>query len=470
MKLTAMVTGCRIYFLLKKIRLCDIMCPSKAHTFLLCATDTNFFKTMRFCPKCSLKIKGTITQCPICKVELLSCAEDDEMDTRPPEDEQHPPLKSDAFQQPPDNLTASPADISRMKPGPVSTPAQPADHPDHSAIINSKLAKLEEHLKGIGKALNQHMGKEEILTRSLVELETKINKIEKSFLETAQSKESYQTPPAVVTSKDHDYSASQGGQATDTKPQRQPFDIDHSSTSGSAELSDAWGSARDVFAPGSADSEENPSFFSAPADGFEESTESEAMLSNDQLYRSGSERKKSFIIIIPVLCLLALCLFLIYYYNNLQKDSDRQLTITEPISLSSIPVDTPPIQPAPAGDVKPEPKPDTTDAPAPSPVTIPATDIKEDAATKTGIQDSAVKLPGGFTVSVGSFKEKKNAMDLTARLSKKGYAAQMAPLTQKKLFRVTVGAYAKRSDALAMASQLNKKEKLQTMIIDLNKP
>jgi len=391
------------------------------------------------------------------------------MDTRPPEDEQQPPLKSDAFQQPPENPTASPADISRMKPGPVSTAVPPADHTDHSAIINSKLAKLEEHLKGIGKALNQHMGKEEVLTRSLVELETKINKIEKSFLETAQSKESSQTP-AVTTATDYDYSASQGGQATGTKPQRQSFAMDHSSTSGSGEPSDAWGSSRDVFAPGSADSEENASFFSAPADGFEESPESEAMLSNDQLYRSGSERKKSFIIIIPVLCLLALCLFLIYYYNNLQKDSDRQLTITEPISLSSIPVDTPPIQPAPAGDVKPEPKPDITDAPAPSPVTIPATDIKEEAATKTGIQDSAVTLPGGFTVSVGSFKEKKNAMDLTARLSKKGYAAQMAPLTQKKLFRVTVGAYAKRSDALAMASQLNKKEKLQTMIIDLNKP
>jgi len=424
---------------------------------------------MRFCPKCSLKIKGTITQCPICKVELLSCAEDDEMDTRPPEDEQQPALKADAAQQPPENLTASPADISRMNANPVSAPAQPADA-DHSAIIiNRKLAKLEEHLKSIGKSLNQHMGKDEVLTRSLVELETKINKIEKSFLETVQSKASSQTP-AVTTVKDYDYGSSQRGHAAETKPQTQPYDMNHASPSGSGEPSDTWGSAQDVSAPGLADREENAPFFSEPADGFEESPDSDNMLHDDQLYRSGSERKKSFFIIIPVLCLLALFLFLVFYYNNLQKHSDQKLTITEQISLSSIPVDTPPSQPAPAGDVKPEPKPDTTDVPAPSPVTIPAAEIKKEAASKTVIQDGAVTLPGGFTVSVGSFKEKKNAMDLTARLSKKGYAAEMSPLPQKKLFRVTVGAYAKRSEALAMASQLKKKEQLQTMIIDLNKP
>jgi len=34
---------------------------------------------VKFCPKCSLKIKGNLTQCPICKVELLSCAEDEEV-------------------------------------------------------------------------------------------------------------------------------------------------------------------------------------------------------------------------------------------------------------------------------------------------------------------------------------------------------------------------------------------------------
>jgi cell division septation protein DedD len=78
--------------------------------------------------------------------------------------------------------------------------------------------------------------------------------------------------------------------------------------------------------------------------------------------------------------------------------------------------------------------------------------------------------PKGFAVSVGAFKEKANAIDLTSRLTGKGYPAQMALSKPKKLFRVTVGTYESRKEAAVMAAQIQKKEQLNTAIIDLGKP
>lgn len=426
---------------------------------------------MRFCPKCSLKIKGTITQCPICKVELLSCAEDDEMDSRIPDNEQLPALEPEPAQQTLESIKPAPAaDSSRMRDTAAATPPQQKDA-DPSSIITGKLARLEEHLKNIGKTLTLHMKKEEVLTRSLVELESKINKIEKSVMETVHAKSSSPaTPEMTVTAADN--GASQAGSAADSELQIPRSDKTSFALSGEGETSRRWASSRDITSSAVTDHEEDAGFFSESPDGFEESSETDtSLLYHGRFVHAGRERKKVLLIIIPVLCLLALFLVLVFYYNNLQKQTDQKLTITEQITLSSIPVETTESQAASAREAPAEAKPDITETPAASQAALPAVpDGNEEAVSNIAPQNNAVRSQGGFTVAVGSFKEKSNAIGLTARLNQKGYAAQMTQLKQKKLFRVTVGTFASRGEAIAMASRLNKSEKLQTAIIDLNKP
>lgn len=393
------------------------------------------------------------------------------MDSRLPDNEQLPLVESDPAQQPIESLKPSPAaDSSGMRDTAAAVTPQQKDA-NQSSIITGKLAKLEEHLKNIGKTLNLHMKKEEVLTRSLVELESKINKIEKSVMETGQTK--YSSPVTIEkTVKTADYSASQAGSAADSKEQIPPSDKISFARSSEGETSRQWASSRDVTSSAVTDHEEDAGFFSESPDGFEESSETDAaLLYHDRFVHAGRERKKSLLIIIPVLCLLALFLFLVFYYNNLQKQTDQKLTITEQITLSSVPVETTESQAASAHGAPAEAKPDITETPASSQVALPAVpDGKEEAASNIAPQKNAVMSQGGFTVAVGSFKDKSNAIALTARLNQKGYAAQMTQLKRKKLFRVAVGTFASRGEAIAMASRLNKSEKLQTAIIDLNKP
>jgi cell division septation protein DedD len=434
---------------------------------------------MRFCPKCSLKIKGTITQCPICKVELLSCVEEDEMDSRRSGEEPQPQIPitaTDAEQPPGENTDSPPAESAARRPDAQATHGKMVDS-DAAATINAKLAKLERHLQGIGKTLTLHMGKEEVLTRSLVELESKIKKIERSLHDSVPTASSSVPIPAMGREPDNRLSQ---GTAVDEKRKRQPSNMSALADASGREPSDQPVPTQDFSYPRHADhEEETSSFFSESPDVFEAPPDSEHQMPGDERFiRAGGERKKSLLIIIPVLCLLVLFLFLVFYYNNLQKQADKKLTITEQISISSIPVETVTSQPVPAGDLQPpEPKPALPDTPLPAPAASPSplTQDKGIAGSlPSGIPATTPApvraAPKGFAVQVGAFKEKANAIDLTSRLTGKGYPAQMALSKPKKLFRVTVGTFESRKEAAAMAAQIQKKEELNTAIIDLGKP
>jgi cell division septation protein DedD len=348
---------------------------------------------------------------------------------------------------------------------------------DAAAAINAKLAKLEKHLQGIGKTLTLHMGKEEVLTRSLVELESKIKKIERSMHDAIPTASSSAPIPAMESGTE--YRLSQGPAVAESRKRQQSNMSALTDVSG-REPSDQPVSAQDFSYPRLADHEdETSSFFSESPDVFEAPPDSEHQMSGaDQFIRAGGEGKKSMLIIIPVLCLMALFIFLVFYYNNLQKQADKKLTITEQISISSIPVETVTSQPVPAGNIQqPEPKPALPDTPLPAPAASPSP-VTKDEGVSGSIPPSipattpapARAAPKGFAVSVGAFKEKANAIDLTSRLTGKGYPAQMALSKPKKLFRVTVGTFESRKEAAAMAAQIQKKEKLNTAIIDLGKP
>ncbi len=371
--------------------------------------------------------------------------------------------------QPLINASSSVDEITTKMSDSATSPLQTPES-DASYAINAKLARLEGHLKNIGKTLTMHMGKEEVVTRSLVDLESKIRKIEKSLQETALAKAA--APTEVKKMEQVPVSHVSQESAVDKHMQAQQSNMGLYTAGSDGEQTENWAISQNFSSPGLTDHDETSIFFSESTDVFEASADNEdAPLNHDRYIRSG-EGKKPLLIIIPVLCLLALLLFLVFYYNHLQKQSDKKLTITEPISISSLPADTATIQPFPTGDAQQaEPAPALSDTPVPvaAPPTIPASDTKDVATSRMPPRDNMAQ--GGFTVSVGSFKEKTNAMALTSKLANKGYPVQMVLLAKpKNLFRVTVGTFESRKEAASIAAQLQKKEQLTTAIIDLNKP
>jgi cell division septation protein DedD len=377
---------------------------------------------------------------------------------------------ADVTQPPEAGGASSPAKSVTRRADAEATHAQ-ASNPDAASAINAKLAKLEEHLQGIGKTLTLHMGKEEVVTRSLIELESKIKKLERSLQETVPPTSSAVTVPKMEIEPDDTRSR---GTAVAAKHQLQPSKMSATTGGAERERSAQPASTPDFSYPRHTDHEETSSFIAESPDVFEPPPDRDSrMPGEDRFTRAGGEGKKTLFIIIPVLCLLALFLYLVFYYNNLQKQADTKLTITEQISISSIPVDTVTSQPVPAGEVQhSETKPALADVPVPSPESIPAQETKEEGAAiiPSTVPSQGPAAPKGFTVAVGAFKQKANAIDLTSQLTGKGYPAQMALVKSKKLFRVTVGTFESRKEAAVLAAQIQKNEKLNTAILDLSRP
>ena len=97
---------------------------------------------MRFCPKCSLKIKANIEKCPICKVELLSCADDEEHPTQSLEQKQtDQTVNTDSGTPTPGETGSSP----EAKPQ-QSAPPSPAPILSHSLSGNEELEQKIEQL------------------------------------------------------------------------------------------------------------------------------------------------------------------------------------------------------------------------------------------------------------------------------------------------------------------------------------
>jgi len=113
--------------------------------FLQCFLSLTFiltcYRKMRFCPKCSLKIKANIEQCPICKVELLFCAEDEDVTAHLSEKEEHKQKvieKSPAstpHSTPPPQEHAAPAE---MRPGTTQSDVPPPYGRPHRSYAQTK--------------------------------------------------------------------------------------------------------------------------------------------------------------------------------------------------------------------------------------------------------------------------------------------------------------------------------------------
>jgi len=138
---------------------------------------------MRFCPKCSLKIKANIEKCPICKVELLSCADDEERSAQSPEPKQADQTVDTGPPAPSPEKTGSVPETkpqAAVPPVPASTPAQSVSGNEDLA---QKIAQLTTQLTSIEKKLALITGKDTVIKKSVVDLEGKLNKLEKQVVQ-----------------------------------------------------------------------------------------------------------------------------------------------------------------------------------------------------------------------------------------------------------------------------------------------
>ena len=91
--------------------------------------------------------------------------------------------------------------------------------------------------------------------------------------------------------------------------------------------------------------------------------------------------------------------------------------------------------------------------------------MKESKTSQT-----TLKKASGYTVNVGSFKDKNRALALTKKLRGEGYSAVMSTSKDKKMYRVSVGAFSSYKEALSYSTTLEKKKKLPTFIAKTNMP
>ena len=417
---------------------------------------------MRFCPKCSLKIKANIDQCPICKVELLYCADDEDVTTPPPEKEEHKPSRSETS-PPPSPPEASPPQESippeAMTPATAQSNVPPL--PDELAVLTRKLKSLEDHLVHIEKTIEINASKDDIIRSSIVDLESKVTKLEKTLADQEPvPHDRLNTIEAEITRLSSSSAPIHHTEDSQTEsappPEKQPElpSPSHESIPSS-----------DFSPPDTGFSEEEISFPEDTAGDFEGTFPPSRADT-----RSPRARKSKLPILLPIVALLLIALWLLFYYSKPRTGEMQETVVAEKIALSTIPKTTD-VQPeknipaSPAADrEKITAEKESATTPPPPDKKKPTTSPKSTAAPKSPINGS------GYTVNVGSFKDKSLALSLSTRLQEKGYSALMSPSKDKLFYRVKVGAFSTKKEARDYALLLEKKEKLPTFVTQINQP
>jgi cell division septation protein DedD len=417
---------------------------------------------MRFCPKCSLKIKANIEQCPICKVELLSCADDEDVTAHL--SEKGEPNKTVIEKSPaPPPLTAPPAQEpappAHMKPYTAKNEAQPGED---LALLTRKLKSLEDHLVHIEKTIEINSSKDDIIRSSIVDLESKIIKLEKTLADQeAVSPDRLQHIEAEIARLSSG-SISMHQDADNIPTGSTPLERLPEMPAPSAEsLTSSDFSSRDT----GGDPEEEISFAEDTQDDFEETFEPTIA---DKL--SPRERKRRLPIVLPLIALILIAVWLAFYYAKPRREEMQERVVAEKIVIPTIPETT---QVQPEKNTPPAPAADTVESgEEQEPALTPPLPEKQPPKTsqKAPAQDQTPLNGSGYTVRVGAFKDKALALSLTTQLREKGYSALMSPSKDKQFYRVKVGAFSTKKEAIAYASILEKKEKLPTFVTEINQP
>jgi len=417
---------------------------------------------MRFCPKCSLKIKANIEQCPICKVELLFCAEDEDVTAHLSEKEEHEQKVIEANpastpdSAPPAQEPAAPA----AEMGPDTTQSDVLPPTEDLTVLTRKIKSLEDHLVHIEKTIEINSTKDDIIRSSIVDLESKITKLDKTVADLdsfpQDRLEKIEAEVARLSSDSTSAHQDVDNKKTTTTPFESPSEIPAPSDEG---VPSPHFSSGDTGFP-----EEEISFSGDTQDDFEGT-----FTSSIEKQPSVRERKRKLPMVLPLIALLLIAVWLAFYYSKPREEEMQETVVADNIIVPTLPK-TAEGQPEKNSTVVPADMGKTGKEKAAALTTPPPDKKPSKTAQKTSAPAKTPLNGSGFTVNVGSFKDKALALSLTTRLQKNGYSALMSPSKDKQFYRVKVGAFSTQKEARAYASVLEKKEKLPTFVTQINQP
>jgi cell division septation protein DedD len=393
----------------------------------------------------------------------LSCA-DDEATGAEPVGEERTKTSAEVLEpaDPPAELLATPvstASTSSPPPASLSSEAAKTDPVQTVEQLSNKLDSIE-------KKLGLILGKDDVIKKSIVDLESKLNKLEKQIVQLqAVPLERFEALEKEVAKSILPSTSRPAGnlETSETTPQSRGNIQTLKSLSGT--LSPQSFSDDEQSFP-----DEEASFAREDTDDFSTGFQtSDTTFDKNAPQSQQKTQKRKIPILIPLLALAMIVVWLLFYYSRPKQPMQTEI-VTEQVTPQT------PVQTTPTLNEQRAPKPD------------PAKELPRDTAEKSdnlsGAAEKTLTAPQIpppatkkspekgplFTVNVGSFKDKNLATALTTQLRESGYTALMSQSEQNDFFRVRVGAFATIEEARTFASSLQKKEKLPTFVTRLEQP
>ncbi len=433
---------------------------------------------MKYCPKCSLKIKGNLSQCPICKVNL-SHSTDDEDTNAQRQKEAHP---EDLMTEMGPGLTLSSENDAHDPESAINLQEQfktMNSEKDDYADQNSRIKNLENTLNAIEGKLTIALNQSDIFRNTVIDLEAIVTKVDKSL---RAVKQSLKDPNQRIQKIEDELS----GLSLQIKHIRE--DVAHAQhTTKNLEANQVTSTSPSEASKPSEDflsgkieiSDEGIKFAESVGNDFGTAFETPIIPPEDDFFFKPDSGKKNNRVIISVVAALITISFLVFYFFKSEDTKSQNEIIAQQIEIPPILQKnanyTPPahnsrepVQNAVTERKSPAPrKPGVIKKKSDKSITTAKVAKRNQQSTKkkTTATQSVSKNPGGYTINVASFKDKKRALDYTKKLSDKGYPVLMLP--SKNMFRVKVGAFSTRKEARTYAATLKKKERIDTFITSI---
>ncbi|MEE8382431.1 MAG: SPOR domain-containing protein [Thermodesulfobacteriota bacterium] len=471
---------------------------------------------MKFCPKCSLKIKGNLIYCPLCKVELLSCADDEDGEATSKVTTEE---KQDSPAAELDNIISTADD---RKDGPSTNEHRDSlqentidnfDRPDEDNDPKGSLKKLESNLNSLEKKLNLSLSQNDIFKGTVVDMQSWIKKLDISLAEIKKSlgssnnytqyieKESSRLEPQIDQCVGELESVKNNLKDLHDKMNKLSEECrislkiseDNKSKIRSLELYSKVSSPsfEEVQAQSSLpfgeieSSQEGISFPESEGEGLETDFEpSISPLSDEDISQPERVKKSNLpVIILSIIAATIISLWCGFYILNSREQSLQEENSSKRGKIVSVPKSVTSVELPNKTKTKPPPKTkiEEKDLKKPKKSSIQSSHSKKSTSVskartkknstppKKSITASAPpKKSNGYTINVGSFQDKKRAQNLTKKLLEKGYPALMFPSMKNKWYRVKIGAFSSFKDARKYAATLNEKENLITFITKID--
>ena len=437
----------------------------------------NLQSTMKYCPKCSLKIRSNLSDCPICKVPLSHSTDDEDINN--PHQNKAQPENLITRMAPPLSTNDNPQDIESTitlnKQRKIMNP-EIADYADQA----NRIKNLENALKVIEGKLTTALKQSDMFKNTVIDLGTIVTKVDKSL---KAVKQSLSDPNQRIQHMEEDLS----GLSLQIKQIKE--DVAYAQHTIKNLEAHKWTSTSDAeitkpsvdFLSGKIEiSDEGIKFPESVGNDFGTAFETPIIPPEDDFFFNHDNEKKSNRVIISAIAVLITLSFILFYCFKSEDTKSQNDSIAQQI-------ETPPIPQKKANHTPPsDSKKDlaqnivVTERETPSPRKPGLKNKKNDKSIITSKaalnnQQSAkinkkpaspvTKNPSGYTINVASFKDKKRALNYTKKLSNKGYPVLMLP--SKNMFRVKVGAFSTLQEARVYAANLNRKEKINTFITSI---